>query len=402
MENLTTTKPAEVVATPELATDQEVRVLQRQKLKPFEQITFSNEAPLGDEATVEEVIGLKDARLLAGIIMGGEEFFILASDHKYNVPYLLVDEYFMENADSLEHMKGRHYKGIRFGEKITVGRSHLQDRFDHKSTTSRDQFTLEGVESGVVMGNLEPTNDTVVSGNALVSAPKRRSIHDYQADFTTHFAVAAHESKIPGYLPGDTESNGDTFRGHPILDRNSRDLRNGVYVTRWSEALVVDHQDSTTRETVNNVMSLVKNLGEDAPVSEILQIVENQTAKILHYDLDATNKLSAPYSKNNGLVGLSKYIEAGVGVCRHQSVLAAHILEELIDSRVLPGEIGLERSRRTNVRTGERDAHAWAVYRPIYRRDSNDDIIIDPANRRVVSRKDSKKLGDWSYAIEGY
>lgn len=386
---------------PEALPSEEIQHVVGLKLEPYQKVVFSGNHPYADEKMVENIAGLKEMDLVAMIKVDEENiFYVLRAISKkegFNTPYVLADDEFMENP--YEH-EATHFKGMRIGEVLTVGRNHLQDLFDHSGTVARNQFQLEATEEGVVLKNLIPTNPTLVYGNIVTKRPTNKlPKHEYLAEYTSSLEIQRDSGRVH-FGPIAAEAINGFFRHRAIIGRNSKTLRDGVYHTRGSEGLVVDDKNSITKGAVQSIIYKAEFLGEDAPTDEILQIVEAQVRKILRYDLDKVDEMSELYYPNNDSIGISEYIKEGVGVCRHQAILAALTMEEMITQGILTGTAGVERSLRKNLDTGEVGGHAWAVYRPADRRDENDDIIIDPAKECVVLREDSKRLNGWRYILD--
>ncbi len=394
-------KPTENIKPPEALGDKEVGSVELKSLKPYEVVVISPEHPYSDQE-----IGIDGARVAAVISVGEEDMFVLRLDpnvenKRYATPYLLVDAEFMNNPNSNPNSKDKkHFKGIWPNRPLTVGRHHSQERFDHPNTLSREQYMLDVEEEGLVISNLNPTNETKVSGNIIL--PEEDLTYDGDGRYSpnyTHALVAKRERKEAGFGPTSAETQYGTYLNHAIIGRDSVTLRNGVYFTPGSEALVVDNNTFVTQEAVDGIIKKAEYLGPDAPPQEILELVETQVAKILKYDFDRTDELSQPYSDEASLVGLSKYVEEGIGVCRHQAILAGLTIEEMITRGMLDGVVGVERNMRFGVNEKDVSGHAWAVFKPSGKRSDREDFIIDPANWFVGTRAEALKMGRWKYDV---
>lgn len=392
-------EPSEDLKNPEVLATPEVAFVELHSLKPHESVTISPEHPYS-----EINITPGGEKVAAVISVAEEDMYILQTDpsspyNRYTTPYLLVDEHYMANPNS-DH-ENKHYKGIWPNRPLTVGRSHNKERFNHYNTLSREQFVLEATEDGLTINNLNPSNETQVTGNILVEKePAPVDDYNYIADYTQFLEIGRQEAP-DGYGPSTAEAIYGTYLNHPIIGRNSETLRNGVYFTNTTEALLIDSSSFYTYATVNTVVNRTNILGANATVQEKLSVINQDVATLLRYDLDRVNEISTPYFKNNDIIGLSTYIEKGVGVCRHQAALAGLIIEEMISRGKLDGTVGLERNMRfKNDNSGEGGGHAWSVFRPSNRIDAADDYIVDPAQGFVGTRAQAVREGRWRYTVD--
>lgn len=372
--------------------------VEKEKLLPNEKVTLSHEMLYADA-----VVGPDNAMISGIISVGNEHMFILRldpdkniprEDRKFGTPYLLVDLEFMKDPYS---QTSQHFKGLWMDRTVTLGRHHQQDRFTHQTKMSRNQCNITVTEKGVEINNLTPTNETQISGNILAEEENEiEKKYTYLSDYTQALLKRASEDDT-GFGRSNTEHINGTYLNHPIIGRNSKRLGNGVYLTRGSEALIADTNSQKTSEAIESVITLVQYLGEDAPNEEILQIVESQVGKILKYNLDKTDSLSEPYRGNKG-IGISSYIEKGVGVCRHQAILAGLTMEEMIARGILKGTTGVERNLRYDAKKKTPiSGHAWAIFKPTGAQSELEDYIIDPANNYVGTRKEALEKGGWYY-----
>jgi hypothetical protein len=60
--------------------------------------------------------------------------------------------------------------------------------------------------------------------------------------------------------------------------------------------------------------------------------------------------------QNDKKVTLGVFIEAGVGLCRHQNLACAAIIERLIDEDILRGTVSIDRN------SSDEGGHAWCRY----------------------------------------
>jgi hypothetical protein len=102
---------------------------------------------------------------------------------------------------------------------------------------------------------------------------------------------------------------------------------------------------------------------------------------------------------NNGLVdgyglkvGLEYFISLGKGVCRHQALLAAYLIEKQIQQGNVKGKVSIDSNFITH-----RGGHAWVRFK-----DANNQVfVLDPTNENIgqldqVDSNPSNPEG-WSY-----
>jgi hypothetical protein len=88
---------------------------------------------------------------------------------------------------------------------------------------------------------------------------------------------------------------------------------------------------------------------------------------------------------------LSVFVRRGFGVCRHQGLLAAYLLERLVDDGILQGHAGVERNELPDAGGG----HAWAIFHT-----SNESIVVDPAMGFLGTKDEARREGHHEYALD--
>ena len=213
------------------------------------------------------------------------------------------------------------------------------------------------------------------------------------ANFTTDLQHVIRRDEL--YQTSDFNAPHGRYNGHPIIGAKSPSMKDGVYGTSNSEQLHVDNEDVLVAGIVNQtIVELKRGLEENPELTQrtILRYIKDEVREVLKYDLDGTNKMSEPYYEQRGMIHLSEYIKAEIGVCRHQAVLAALIMEEAISQGILRGTVGVQRNHVPELH----GAHAWAVFRD----ERNHAIIVDPAQNYVGTRDEAKSdKRRWNYYI---
>lgn len=332
---------------------------------------------------------------------------VLRTDYRNgsNVPYFLAH---LGSAGSREN-----YKGIRPGEELVIGRDNWPERFVGQPDTrvSRQHFSLTYREDTdrIIISDLDTLNGTYVTGMIHdVMTPEEeawferrkflRSIGEQAIDSSSlgggrgNYTVRFLDSQIDGtgFAPPDRESRYGYFKNHPIIGRDSPTVKNGVFVSSDSEALLVDDKSKIVRDSVEKIIANAK---KGASTKDILGILNIEIGRVMKYDLQAVDRISESYYNNNDIIALSQYMEAGVGVCRHQAILVALCMEEMVNRGILKGEVHVERNQNERGRPG----HAWAVLRVGEVEDQ--DIIVDPANQFVDTRRVATKIHQWNYYL---
>ncbi|MGI6524039.1 MAG: hypothetical protein ACOX2O_01915 [Bdellovibrionota bacterium] len=138
-----------------------------------------------------------------------------------------------------------------------------------------------------------------------------------------------------------------TFRKRHIIGEHSK-INGGVYLGATpQEALVVDDRyvflDSVYTDLMIRYTNLsdgnVKDLSEDIIVEEMINLVKEQLRYISEEHIAEAIEQEVGGDKK---IALDVYIEHRVGTDRHQVLLAAYLLERLINKGFLKGKIYLD------------------------------------------------------------
>ena len=116
----------------------------------------------------------------------------------------------------------------------------------------------------------------------------------------------------------------------------------------------------------------------------ILDSVFEITKDGLPYDDKKVEKLTVSYN-NDTKVTLNYFIRERAGVCRHQALLGAYLLERLRKDGYVNGSVSVDRNEVPNV-----GGHAWIRYTT----PNGQIFIIDPA-QEYVGQLD--KIGQWRW-----
>lgn len=343
------------------------------------------EAMTGERLTPVAIIGVAPSRKVARPI---DRFIVLdtALSKRYAAPYVLLKE---ENGEPV-------VKGVWAHKPAVVGRNlKHENRFHHSEYVSASHFSVQLSAKGLEVTDLHSTNGTSVTGFIVRDFGSEQEVFRRQAvvaSFTEEFGKRAQ------HLIGFNERRSGqapygTFEGYAVIGRDSPTVRGGVYGTLKpnSEFVVVDHK-SLQVEALDRELQMRTAAVKHDDVKQLLESVSRLTAEHMRYDLAKTEALCRPYYDAHGIIALSEFIDAGVGVCRQQALLAATLTETLIEEGKLRGTVHVER----NFDREAHGAHAWAVWGGA----GVDDIIIDPAQGFVGTREQAKGLGRWRYYID--
>jgi hypothetical protein len=356
-------------------------------------VTIDADRSFSDEhhvvfAELYDAVG-EEVPVVAGIRAGFDkdghsdsQFVILDTrdSRVFNSPYVLVEDGTFGT------------KGIWADEELVVGRKRLQDRFQYSPHVSAEHFAISLTENGGLhIRDLSSTNGTAVTGYLQPQTRERSTAHIIWDGFTQRFEDDVEHHRARGER--DTEAPYGYFRNHPVIGRHSRSVKNGVYGTIHSEQVVVDDRSVVMQRAVQATMRQLGELGATPTLAQpaMLRIIERQVAAVLQYDLEETDRLSRPHYYDKGLIDLSEYVNNGIGVCRHQALLAALFMEEAVARGYLHGSVGVERNHDLELN----GAHAWAIFRD----GVSDDIIVDPAQHFIGTREQARRQKKWRYIV---
>lgn len=164
------------------------------------------------------------------------------------------------------------------------------------------------------------------------------------------------------------------FQGRPIIERDTR-INGGINVgTKPREAIVVD--DTKDGILLGAYLVLLGRQRARAAIEggdfkdKILNEAFDLARELMPYNSYKVDQLNIKNGLNNDTkVQLGFYIRNKCGVCRHQALLVAYLLEKLIDEGYLQGSVSYNRN------TMEEGGHGFVRYT----NSRGKVIIIDPA-----------------------
>lgn len=161
----------------------------------------------------------------------------------------------------------------------------------------------------------------------------------------------------PYYTNPDSSSKYGYYAGRFIIGRDTP-INGGIYLGGYSrEAIVVD-DEKYPRELnflYEKVLSLRSRKRSLKP--GLLSTVHEVVKEALRYDHDEVELLIQPFM-NDRKVALNFFLIHGVGICRHQALAVAYILERLAKEGYVSGKVSVDRNHIPG-----QGGHAWVRYR---------------------------------------
>lgn len=181
------------------------------------------------------------------------------------------------------------------------------------------------------------------------------------------------------YEEPDRESKKGYYLGRPIIGRDTP-INGGVYLGGGErEAVVVDdtRKDSPLHDVYQELLrkrAAAIKAGRNFK-SELLSDVFDLVRKKIPYSEEKVQKISRKYGvKPDQKVLLDIYLKEKAGVCRHQALLAAYLLERMKKEKIVRGTVSVDRNYVPN-----RGGHAWVRYV----NSAGMVFIIDPTNNLI-------------------
>jgi len=158
---------------------------------------------------------------------------------KFNTPYVIIDQTLFEQSNGT-----RWYKWLREGETVTLWRSHLWDRFDYTSTTSRSHVEISLDNNEITVSDLYSTNGTIIDTQEDVIngevINESNNVPEGKADSVWNFESIAPTletqnilAKYPQLVPQSLLNiEGMDFYFSPIFNSGGRNMA-FAYVNVW-------------------------------------------------------------------------------------------------------------------------------------------------------------------------
>jgi hypothetical protein len=298
---------------------------------------------------------------------------------------------------------------------VTIGRSHHRDDFIYPATMSRDHFRVVYDDYALAIQNLNPTNRTVVEycGN---QEDDEQDIYFEESDPVrdrlfnpVDISRTINIEEMMSIRERQSHEPGISRRSRGVIGRVNRDFSDSGSI---AFVRVVDNE--TLNDCYESTMKSIVRNGKYHDSMDILEKVmtdvwdRDKNRGYLKYDSDKQTRIEQHYMDKYGEVELSDFVKLGAGVCSSQALLAGYIIDKLIRDGTLSGTVGIERNGNEIQESGIHEGnHQWAVFRPTDELDFEGNIIIDPAQQFVGTKKEADeyaynhpKAWMWNYDID--
>jgi len=178
------------------------------------------------------------------------------------------------------------------------------------------------------------------------------------------------------------------FQGRPIIGRD-RKINGGVYLGgNAREAIVVDDKKDITLNKIYQELINRRRRAQARGIAFKQGIIEEiwlLVDEVMPFDQEHVEDIESELPEPDSKIYLSAFINGGV--CRHQALLTAYLLERLSEEGVLRGKASVDR----NYVEG-RGGHAWARYT-----NSAGDVFILDSAQDYIGRLDEINENRWFY-----
>ena len=198
------------------------------------------------------------------------------------------------------------------------------------------------------------------------------------------------------------QAYGETYGGRNLIGRDE-DVRGGVYYgTYKGEAIVVDPEKYPDEyDRYYDIAAEKATVDGKISRSEVLRAVFDTVKSEMDYSQDGVDGIlqrvadqdGLPRFRNGDKLELSMFMKEGVGVCRHQALVCAALLERFKDEGHIRGDISVDRNERAKTEDERAGGHAWVRYT------SSDGhiMILDVAQKYFGLLKDTNPRDHWDY-----
>lgn len=197
----------------------------------------------------------------------------------------------------------------------------------------------------------------------------------------------------PLYEEPDEKAPGGFFAGRRIITRDTP-VYEGVYLGSGArEAVVVDDDKYTSyydilySEIIDQIYEVARSYPESSVQEKVLQPVFEAVRRAMPYNDEAVHTLTSHMVDKK--INLGAFLKAKAGVCRHQALMTAYIMERLQKDQELVPKDRISVDRNTIPGVG---GHAWLRYTA----EDGEVYIVDPA-QEVVGKLSELQDVYWDY-----
>ena len=179
------------------------------------------------------------------------------------------------------------------------------------------------------------------------------------------------------------------YQGRPVIHRDSR-IDGGVYLGQGQrEAIVVDFRKD------HKLMDLYEKVKDKSlkngviKKSRILGAVYGAVKESMpRQDYEAVKEIINRYGvEEDGKISLGVFLEEGAGVCRHDALACAALLERFKEEGIVKGRASLDRN------SNHLGGHAWCRYT----NSGGEVFILDVAQNFLGRLEESLNEDRWAY-----
>jgi hypothetical protein len=198
-----------------------------------------------------------------------------------------------------------------------------------------------------------------------------------------------------GYTQAIRRVYGETYRGRRLIGRDM-DIRGGI-VKDGHEVIVIDpDQDPDIYwDYYHEAAKRAKDESGEIVPSRVVGAVFDTVRSNMRYSKKETRRVRLEHKLASSQdIELGVFMRAGFGVCLHQALGCAAMLEDFKESGYLHGHISVDRNERWNP-DDEKDkgGHAWVRYTTL----RGAPYILDVAQNYFGSLEDSTEVAKWNY-----
>ncbi len=210
-------------------------------------------------------------------------------------------------------------------------------------------------------------------------------------------AFTPEDNSMMNYTVDARRLFGETHGNRRILGRDEDPRGKVLYTAARGEAIVVDPDKYPAQ--YEKWYSELENRASDGSNrvqrSKVLGSAFSLVSEKMKYSQEGVDTIL----RENGAVNdgdkieLSVFMEDGVGVCRHQALVVATLLNQAKDAGHIRGDISVDKSEQWSP-DGDRGGHAWVRYTSY----GGDVMILDVAQGFAGTLEESRQRQEgWNY-----
>lgn len=248
--------------------------------------------------------------------------------------------------------------------------------------------------------NLKMADPNTENEIGVISTPKmplESNSHRPRWDYTSQVEERSGQIFIEEKGPDGKLEKIGYYEDRRLIGRD-RPIDKGVYlVAGYGEAVVVDGEKyPQLKQEYDKLKSELEEKASKSnkPLNQIvLRGAYQRAVDLLKYDEREVERINEKYgiqftTEHPQKISLTVYLEEGVGVCRHQALLAGYFLEQFKKDGVIRGLVSVDRNWAEGT-----SGHVWVRYV----NSIGEVFILDPANKYIGLLKDIKEDFPWFY-----